>query len=219
MVPNLLAGPDDPPERHRWTSVLDVYVNGGILVLDEFDALMSGALLAMNAMLANRRVLLQNQEYANRHPDFVCIAIGNTFGTGADDVYSGRNTLDGASLNRFAGRVFVVNYDPNVERGLMSGVLGADGVSAVFDRVNSLRERMVANKVRQIISTRHMQQASIDFANGDSLDLIEAVILSSWSPDERRSVGYTNDPSEVIANAVRSEADNRSPVGSPTGAV
>src|SRR5262245_10368722 len=73
------------------------YENGGVFLFDEIDAADSNTLLVLNSALANGRMALPNRPekpFADRHPDFVCFAAANTFGTGADRMYVGRNQLD-----------------------------------------------------------------------------------------------------------------------------
>ena len=53
---------------------------------------------------------------AKAHENFYCIAAGNTYGTGADNVYTGRYQLDAASMDRFA--LISVDYDERIENAM-----------------------------------------------------------------------------------------------------
>ena len=89
------------------------YEFGGVLLLDEMDAANSGVLTTLNAALANSHYTFPDGSEVERHPDFVVVAAGNTYGGGADRVYVGRNQLDGASLDRFAN--VPMDYDTDAE--------------------------------------------------------------------------------------------------------
>jgi cobaltochelatase CobS len=63
------------------------YENGGVFLFDEIDAADSNTLLVLTAALANGHMAVPNRPgnpIAKKHPDFVCIAAANTYGTGAD---------------------------------------------------------------------------------------------------------------------------------------
>ena len=89
------------------------FENGGVLLLDEMDAANPGVLTTLNAALANGHYTFPDGVEVERHPDFRCVAAGNTFGGGESRVYVGRNQLDGASLDRFAN--VPMDYDEDAE--------------------------------------------------------------------------------------------------------
>lgn len=97
------------------TPFRDAYEKGGLFLFDEFDASSPNAITAFNAALANSKCAFPDK-IADRHPDFVAIAAGNTYGTGASRQYVGRYQQDAASLDRF---VFIeIDYDTNLEMKL-----------------------------------------------------------------------------------------------------
>jgi cobaltochelatase CobS len=80
------------------------YEEGGVFLFDEMDAADSNTMIVINSALANGHMAVPNRPespVARKHPDFVCIAAANTFGTGADRQYVGRNQMDEATLDRF----------------------------------------------------------------------------------------------------------------------
>lgn len=81
------------PFREAWTK-------GGVFLFDEIDASLPGALLALNAALANGICDFPDGAIP-AHPDFVCIAAANTWGLGASAEYVGRMKQDAALLSRF----------------------------------------------------------------------------------------------------------------------
>ena len=97
---------------------VDFYENGGVLLLDEFDAGNENVLLVLNAALANGHMVCSERignEIVKRHADFYALAAMNTYGQGATRVYGGRNSLDEATLDRFA--FVAVDYDIRVRGG------------------------------------------------------------------------------------------------------
>ncbi len=97
------------------------YEEGGVFLFDEIDAADSNTLLVINAALANGHMALPNRPEkptAVKHPDFVCIAAANTFGTGADRQYVGRNQLDESTLDRFRIGQIELDYDFSIEAAL-----------------------------------------------------------------------------------------------------
>jgi cobaltochelatase CobS len=91
------------------------YEHGGVFLFDEVDASLPGATLAFNAALANG-VADFPDGMVERHPDFVCIAAANTWGTGGTVEYVGRNRLDAAFVDRFVQIMW--GYDEELEEAL-----------------------------------------------------------------------------------------------------
>jgi len=71
---------------------------------DEMDAFDGNMLMVANVPLSQREMFVQ-QRFANPHvvqgPNFHFCATMNTFGTGANPIYAGRNQLDEATRDRF----------------------------------------------------------------------------------------------------------------------
>lgn len=96
------------------------FKNGGVFMLDEMDASIPEVLIILNAAIANRYFDFPAPiGYVEAHPDFRVIAAGNTFGSGADYDYVGRNQLDAASLDRFA--MVRIDYDQHIEEACSLG--------------------------------------------------------------------------------------------------
>ena len=71
-----------------------------VFFLDEIDASIPDVLVLLNAAIANGYFEFPNGRVDFSHVHFV--AAGNTVGSGADDMYTGRMVLDQATLDRFA---------------------------------------------------------------------------------------------------------------------
>jgi MoxR-like ATPase len=76
------------------------FEHGGVMLLDELDNGHPGLLAELNQALALGVCAFADGMVA-AHPDFRLVATGNTYGTGGDRHYVGRQALDAATLDRF----------------------------------------------------------------------------------------------------------------------
>jgi len=164
---------------------VDFYENGGVFLLDEIDASDSNVLLFINSALSNGKAYVPNRidnPEALRHEDFICIAAANTFGTGANRIYVGRNQLDGSTLDRFPISQIVMDYDTQVESKLITD----EELRTEFQRI---RTKVNENKLRRIVSTRAMLDAQIMRQAGWSVNKCAKALTCGWSTDELAKVG------------------------------
>ena len=145
-----LTGFIDAQGRIVNTEFRKAYENGGLFLFDEIDASFPQAILAFNAALANDFMDFPDKK-VQRHKNFYCIAAANTFGTGADRQYVGRNQLDAATLDRFI--TFNWEIDETLEHELANN----------HEWVNYVQKaRKAASKIgeRHIISPRASMQGA-----------------------------------------------------------
>lgn len=145
-----LTGFIDAQGRIVNTEFRKAYEHGGLFLFDEIDASFPQAILAFNAALANDFMDFPDKK-VQRHKNFYCIAAANTFGTGADRQYVGRNQLDAATLDRF----ITLNWeiDETLEHELANN----------YEWVNYVQKaRKAASKIgeRHIISPRASMQGA-----------------------------------------------------------
>jgi len=107
-----LLGFRSPQGKYIPGILREPYENGGVLALDELDNSNPSVLTALNSALSNHRATFPDTTI-ERHPNFICLAAGNTYGRGADRLYVGRNQLDAATLDRFV--VIDWDYDEKAE--------------------------------------------------------------------------------------------------------
>lgn len=100
------------------------YENGEIFCGEELDSADPQVLLVINNALANGTFWNDSEGRAvKRHENFRFVATANTLGTGADSTYTGRERLDGATLDRFRmGRVFV-DLDLDLEAKVFDSII------------------------------------------------------------------------------------------------
>ncbi len=145
-----LTGFIDAQGRIVNTEFRKAYEHGGLFLFDEIDASFPQAILAFNAALANDFMDFPDKKVP-KHKNFYCIAAANTFGTGADRQYVGRNQLDAATLDRFI--TFNWEIDETLEHELANN----------YEWVNYVQKaRKAASKIgeRHIISPRASMQGA-----------------------------------------------------------
>ncbi|MEQ8238460.1 MAG: AAA family ATPase [Cyclobacteriaceae bacterium] len=149
------------------TEFRKAYENGGLFLFDEIDASYPQAVLAFNAALANDFMDFPDMR-VKRHENFFCIAAANTYGSGADRQYVGRNQLDAASLDRF---VFLDwDYDEKLERELTAN-------DEWCNIVQQTRRLVVQNKIRHLVSPRASIFGSKLLSRGFNIDTVKNLVL------------------------------------------
>ena len=181
MGGRLLPTGDAGKFEYTVSEFVKAYENGGVFLLDEIDAADPNVLLLINAALANGKMSVPNRTekpYAIRHKDFICVAAANTVGTGADRLYSGRNKLDAATLDRFQiGKVFM-DYSADVEVQLCPD-------DELRSNLLKYRKAINENRLERAMSTRFMRDAykmKTDF--GWDQTQIDLAFFSGWREDE-----------------------------------
>lgn len=162
-----------------------VYEGGGVFVADEIDAMDPNLLLKLNGAIAQGYCTVPHRPAnprARRHKDFVFIATANTWGTGANRSYCGRNQLDEATLDRLRCGTVEVDYDPALERAF------ACPDPELYAVLAGWRERIMRNKFHRILSTRFMAGAYRLRQLGYDDAGIGAKLCGGWPDRERRAV-------------------------------
>ena len=127
------------------TEFYKAFTNGGIFFLDEMDASIPEVLVLLNAAIANKYFEFPNGK-VTAHKDFRVVAAGNTVGSGADELYTGRSVIDSATLDRFV--VIDFDYDQNIELML------AKGNKELVNFIRSLRQSCKKQGIRATFSYR-----------------------------------------------------------------
>ena len=91
--------------------------NDCVFFLDEMDASIPEVLVLLNAAIANGYFEFPTGRVELEHIHFV--AAGNTVGSGADEMYTGRMVLDQATLDRFA--IIDFDYSERIEMAISKG--------------------------------------------------------------------------------------------------
>ncbi|MFO0263084.1 MAG: AAA family ATPase, partial [Planctomycetota bacterium] len=176
-----------PQEDGSWqyqpTRFIEIFEGGGVFLLDEIDAADSNLMVSINAALANGVLANPNGQIHKRHPETVIIAAANTWGRGADASYVGRNALDASTLDRFVMSTAFVDYDPQLEEQICSG-LSKSRKDELLGWIRDLRTAISRSKLRRIASTRLVVGSAAALRAGKTLDQVKARYFRSWTADE-----------------------------------
>lgn len=180
--PHELTGYIDGLGKYHDTPFRRAFEFGGIWCADEIDAWDASALLTANSALANGICAFPDVEAPlRRHCDFRMVATANTFGSGADRVYVGRNELDAASLDRFA--VIAVDYDLTLER------MFAAGNDRWLERVWQVRKAVAEKRIRHVVSSRAILRGVAALADGETWsDTEEQYLFKGMSANDRSKI-------------------------------
>lgn len=140
--------------------------NECIFFLDEMDASIPEVLVLLNAAIANGYFEFPNGKINLNHVHFV--AAGNTVGSGADDMYTGRMVLDQATLDRFA--IIEFDYSMNIEMAITKNNV------ELVNFIRQLRKEAGSKGIRATFSYRCMTM--ITKLENAGMDLVMAMTIS-----------------------------------------
>ena len=177
---------------------VEMYENGGVFLFDEMDAGDENTLIFINAALAGDCFHLPQRFHnrkVKRHKNFVALAAANTFGNGENDIYSGRNQLDGATLDRFRAGVIEVDYSEELERKKVHPEILRWGWF--------VRHCIKVGSINKAMSTRVM----IDFTKqkeecGFSIVDFNKSYFADWTNEEIRQVQNTTGSLDIVGRMV-----------------
>jgi MoxR-like ATPase len=133
------------------------YEQGGLFLFDEIDRGNPGVLTALNQAIENGTCAFPDAMIP-KHPDFIAVAAGNTYGNGASREYVGALQLDAATLDRFV--MLDWHYDETLERDLATATYQAAGGTDArvlehwLSKVKRARDKAQSLKIRHIVSPR-----------------------------------------------------------------
>lgn len=170
-----LTGFIDANGKYHNTQFYDAFTKGGLFFLDEMDASVPETLIILNAAIANRYFDFPTGR-VDANPNFRVIAAGNTLGTGADINYTGRYSLDRASLDRFA--MVRIDYSRKIEKAMTR-----DNEDLV-EFAHSFREATEQAGVECLCSYRALNMIDRMETEMDSLaDIMEAALVKGMDRD------------------------------------
>lgn len=167
--------------------------NECVFFLDEMDASIPEVLVLLNAAIANGYF-----EFPTGRVDFDnvhFVAAGNTVGSGADEMYTGRMVLDQATLDRFA--IIEFDYSRKVEMSITKNNV------QLVDFIHALREDAELKGIRATFSYRCM--AMITKLEADGMDVkvaLKITVLKGMDKDTVNTL-YANVPGNKYVNALK----------------
>lgn len=162
---------------------------GGVYFADELDNSQAEAIIALNAALANGYyTFADTNEKVAKHPNFRCIAAGNTNGQGATEEYCGRYQMDESSRDRF---VFVkIDYNTKVEESITKH-------SDILEFVRTLRVASGKLQIKLICGYRGITKLD-KYYNEEAVDCLNDFIYKGIQLDDIRQLYY-----ELTANGLK----------------
>lgn len=170
-----LTGFIDGGGKYHETEFYKAFTQGGVFMLDEIDASIPECLVILNGAIANGYFdFPTGREIANENFRVVCA--GNTVGLGADLVYTGRNVIDGATLDRFV--LVEIDYDKRIEENLCQD-------EKLRDFLYDIRASIKHNHINHIIGMRCFKYAYQMLQNGfDKEFIVKSVVLKGLQKDD-----------------------------------
>ena len=170
-----LTGFIDGGGKYHETEFYKAFTQGGVFMLDEIDASIPECLVILNGAIANGYFdFPTGREIANENFRVVCA--GNTVGLGADLVYTGRNVLDGATLDRFV--LVEIDYDSRIEENLCQD-------ETLRNFLYDVRHSVKVNHINHIVGMRCFKYAYQLLMNDfDKEFIVKSVILKGLQQDD-----------------------------------
>lgn len=162
------------------TPFYKAWKNGGLFFADELDNSTAEAIIALNAALANGYYTFPNSgEKVAKHPDFYCIAAGNTNGQGATEEYCGRYQMDESSRDRFA--FIEIDYNAKVEESICGGHLD------ILEFVRDLRSVTKSLQIKLICGYRAISRLA-KFYDLNTKFVLDSFIFKGLAVDDIREI-------------------------------
>lgn len=175
-----LTGFIDANGKYQETQFYKAFTKGGLFFLDEIDASVPETLVILNAAIANRYFDFPCGK-VEAHPKFRVIAAGNTLGTGADINYTGRYSLDRASLDRYAW--VEIAYSPAIEQSM------AGGDQELLDFVHAFRVATEKACVECVCSYRTIDRiAKLKTVCKNLAEVLESSLTKGMDVDTRKMI-------------------------------
>lgn len=148
--------------------------NDCVFFLDEMDASIPEVLVLLNAAIANGYFEFPNGRVDLKRVHFV--AAGNTVGSGADEMYTGRMVLDQATLDRFA--IIEFDYSIRIEMAISKG--NADLVSFI----RQLRDQATSKGIRATFSYRCITMVTkLEKSGMDAQEILKIAVVKGLDED------------------------------------
>ena len=175
-----VSGYKNAQGEYEETAFYKAWKNGGLFFADELDNSTAEAIIALNAALANGYYTFPNSsEKVAKHPDFYCIAAGNTNGQGATEEYCGRYQMDESSRDRFA--FIEIGYNEKIEESICGGHLD------ILEFVRDLRSVTKSLQIKLICGYRAISRLA-KFYDMNTKFVLDSFIFKGIAKDDIREI-------------------------------
>lgn len=182
-IPNVSTG-----ENHfHFAPFARLFRDGNSLfLLDEIDGGDPNVLLCLNSALANGCISIDtgNEEDAviKQGKDAHVMAAANTWGSGANRKYVGRNAQDSAFTDRFVQ--IAMDYDKEMEMALCAGQ------EKMVEKMHEYRKRIEENRLERELGTRQLVRFANWLNEGKDMAYVEQILFSGWPSTEVSKVKF-----------------------------
>ena len=179
-VHDLIGYKQPRSETYLETTFLKAYENGGIFLVDEYDAMSGDMALFFNGIADSSKFISiphrDDKPIAQKHKDFHLVMCGNTWGKGSIE-YSGRDFQDLALMDRFRFCRHHVGYHLSLEKELM-------GPHHNF----ATKLRASLEKTGSYLSTRNIEDMSNLIRAGVTTQTILKMVLEDMDEEGAKAV-------------------------------
>lgn len=179
-VHDLLGYKQPKSEIYLETAFLNAYENGGVFLVDEYDAMSGDMALFFNGVADSSKFISiphrDTKPQAIKHKDFYLVMCGNTWGKGSTD-YSGRDFQDLALMDRFRFCRTHVGYHLELEKELMG---------PHYSYVQKLRKSL--EDIGSYLSTRNIEDIANLINSGTSLESITNRVTHDLTEEEKKRI-------------------------------
>lgn len=173
-----LTGFIDASGCYQPTEFFKAYTEGGLFMLDELDASDENALVTLNSACNGYFAFPCGTVKA--HPNFRCIAAGNTCGRGGTDDYTARRTMDVSSLGRFIPRYH--GYCDEID------MAAANNNAELVAFIHALRKIKHSVGCQIIASPRQIKEIVKDEAQGLNLTQTLSDMFGTYLTDDELNI-------------------------------
>jgi len=182
-VHDLLGYKQPASETYLETSFLRCYEEGGIFLVDEYDAMSGDMALFFNGIADNSKFISiphrDDKPTAQKHKDFYLVMCGNTWGKGSTD-YSGRDFQDMALMDRFRFCRHHIGYHHALERELMQhNYPFAVALRGALEKVGSYLSTRNVEDISRLIQCDVDPKSIVAMVTQDLSELDKPVILEA----------------------------------------
>lgn len=190
-----VSGYKNAQGEYEETAFYKAWKNGGLFFADELDNSTAEAIIALNAALANGYYTFPNSsEKVAKHPDFYCIAAGNTNGQGATEEFCGRYQMDESSRDRFA--FIEIDYNKKIEESICGGHLD------ILEFVRDLRSVTKSLQIKLICGYRAISRLAKFYDMGTKF-VLDSFIFKGLAVDDIREIAAALNSKNKYAEEIK----------------
>jgi hypothetical protein len=184
-VHDLLGYKQPRSETYLSTTFLNAYENGGVFLVDEYDAMPGDVALFFNGIAdSSKSISIPHRDtnpIALKHENFYLIMCGNTWGKGSQD-YSGRDFQDMALLDRFRLCRHHIGYDARLEKSMIG--------ETMYPFTTDLRDLLT--KLGSYLSTRNVEDISLLLKSGKNIEFILKTMAADLEETDKHEFSKAN---------------------------